>query len=36
MCISALSGRSTVLGAVERALRAVEDNRFRLFENSAA
>ena len=35
MTISALSGRSTVLGAVERALRAVEDNRFRLFEDPA-
>jgi predicted NBD/HSP70 family sugar kinase len=33
MTLSALGGRSTVLGAVERALRAVEDNRFRLFED---
>jgi predicted NBD/HSP70 family sugar kinase len=33
MTISALSGRSVVLGAAERALRAVEDNRFRLFED---
>jgi predicted NBD/HSP70 family sugar kinase len=33
MTISALSGRSTVLGAVVCALRAVEDNRFRLFED---
>lgn len=32
MTISALSGRSTVLGAVVCALRAVEGNRFRLFE----
>jgi predicted NBD/HSP70 family sugar kinase len=30
--ISGLGGRATVLGAVERALRAVEENRFRLFE----
>jgi len=35
MTVSALCGRSTVLGAVERALRAVEDSRFRLFEEPA-